>query len=215
MSSPGAPVGPEDVLAVVPVKDLGGTKSRLAPVLDPAARAGLTIYMMRRVVKAAYEAGVGAVCVVSPDVIVLSEAEKVGAAPLLQRSAGLNAALAEGRECAVRRGAGAMFILPADLPLVEPEDLVGLLREAREGVAVVSPDAGRDGTNALLVAPPGALERFHFGVGSFEAHRRAAARAGLEVREHPNARLAFDLDTGTDLLRLREGEPGGEEPRPS
>ena len=29
------------VFAVVPVKDLAGTKSRLAPVLNPGARAGI------------------------------------------------------------------------------------------------------------------------------------------------------------------------------
>ena len=46
------------VSAVVPVKDLRGTKSRLAPILDPGARAGLTLYMMGRVVRAIAQAGV-------------------------------------------------------------------------------------------------------------------------------------------------------------
>ena len=58
--------GARDVSAVVPVKDLWGTKSRLAPILDPGARAGLTLYMMGRVVRAIAEAGVEDVCVVSP-----------------------------------------------------------------------------------------------------------------------------------------------------
>src|SRR3712207_7174921 len=64
--------------AVVPVKDLWGPKSRLKPILDGGARAGLTIYMMGRVIAALREAGLEEVCVVSPDRIVLDEAEKRG-----------------------------------------------------------------------------------------------------------------------------------------
>ena len=58
--------GVAGVHAVVPVKDLRGTKSRLAPILDPGARAGLTMYMMGRVVRAILESGIEDVCVVSP-----------------------------------------------------------------------------------------------------------------------------------------------------
>src|SRR5688500_20317923 len=74
------------VSAVVPVKDLRGTKSRLAPILDPGARAGLTLYMMGRVVRAIAEAGVEDVCVVSPDWIVLEEAKRRGATPQIGRA---------------------------------------------------------------------------------------------------------------------------------
>jgi 2-phospho-L-lactate guanylyltransferase len=99
---------------VVPVKDLAGTKSRLAPVLNPGARAGLTLYMMGRVVRALREAGVGDVCVVSPDPIVLNEALGRGAVPLLQRSQGLNPALEEGRARALAADASTLLVLPAD-----------------------------------------------------------------------------------------------------
>ncbi len=85
------------VFAVVPVKDLWGTKSRLKPILNPGARAGLTIYMMGRVVSAISGAGVVNVCVVSPDHIVLDEARKRGATPLMQEGRGLTPALEECR----------------------------------------------------------------------------------------------------------------------
>ena len=93
------------VFAVVPVKDLAGTKSRLEPILNPGARAGLTLYMMGRVVAALHGAGVENVGVVSPDWIVLGEARKRGATPLRQESRGLNPALEEGRRWAIDRGA--------------------------------------------------------------------------------------------------------------
>ncbi len=198
------------VFAVVPVKYLRGTKSRLAPILDPCARAGLTLYMMRRVVKRLIEAEVDEVrvvdevCVVSPDAIVLEEAKELGATPLLQRSEGLNPALEEGREYALERGASSLLILPADLPLIEEGDVLALLGKRGDARVLVAPDGVGVGTNALLLSPPDAIPLL-FGVDSFGRHVAAARerRLGIEVCEIP--RLAIDLDTAEDLALLREG----------
>ena len=195
-----------NVVAVVPVKDLWGTKSRLKPILNPGARAGLTLYMMGRVVSALKEAGVENVCVVSPDPIVLDDAKERAAAPLLQESRGLNPALEEGRSWAMARGAAALLVLPADLPLLEAQDVMAVLGEVSgEASLVISPDGAHAGTNALLLRPPDALP-FDFGPGSYEAHLRAARERGLEVRVCERPHLAFDLDTVEDLARLNEKE---------
>jgi len=192
------------VSAVVPVKDLRGTKSRLAPILDPGARAGLTLYLMGRVVRAIAQAGVEDVCVVSPDRMVLQEAKRRGATPLVQESRGLNPALEEGRRRALGLGASKLLVLPADLPLLDAADVLALLQEKGEGPSVViSPDGMRSGTNALLIQPPDVLP-FAFGVDSFEAHLGAARLRGLDVRICERPHLAFDLDTAGDLTRLRE-----------
>jgi 2-phospho-L-lactate/phosphoenolpyruvate guanylyltransferase len=192
------------VSAVVPVKDLRGTKSRLAPILDPGARAGLTLYMMGRVVRAIVEAGVEDVCVVSPDRMVLEEAKRRGATPLVQESRGLNPALEEGRRRALELGAPTLLVLPADLPLLDAGDVRAVLQETGErSSAVISPDSMRSGTNALLLHPPDVLS-FAFGPDSFEAHLGAARRRDLDVRICERPHLAFDLDTAGDLARLRE-----------
>jgi 2-phospho-L-lactate/phosphoenolpyruvate guanylyltransferase len=191
------------VSVVVPVKDLQGTKSRLAPILDPGARAGLTLYMMGRVVAAIKEVGVEDVCVVSPDRIVLGEAQRRGVTPLLQASRGLNPALEEGRRRAIELGASTLLVFPADLPLLDAEDVRAVL-EASEGTSVViSPDGARSGTNALLTRPPDALP-FAFGPDSFEAHLQAARGRGLDVKVCERSHLAFDLDTAEDLARLKK-----------
>jgi 2-phospho-L-lactate guanylyltransferase len=191
----------------VPVKDLWGTKSRLEPILDPGARAGLTLYMMGRVVSAISGAGVENVCVVSPDRIVLGEARGRGATPLLQESRGLNPALEEGRRWAMERGGSSLLVLPADLPLIEAEDVSAVLASGGETPSItISPDGTRSGTNALLLHPPGVLS-FVFGPGSYEAHLRAARERGLEIRVCERPHLAFDLDTAEDLARLDEEVP--------
>ncbi len=195
------------VFAVVPVKDLWGTKSRLKPILDPGARAGLTLYMMGRVVSAISGAGVENVCVVSPDRIVLAEAGERGATPLLQESRGLNPALEEGRRWARERGGSSLLVLPADLPLIDAEDVSAVL-EGGGGTPsmTISPDGAHSGTNALLLRPPDVLP-FVFGPGSYEAHLWAARERGLDIRVSERPHLAFDLDTAEDLARLDEEIP--------
>ena len=74
-----------------------------------------------------------------------------------------------------------------------------------ESSVVISPDRDRTGTNALLLRPPDALP-FAFGIGSYEAHVRAARERDLDVRVCERSHLAFDLDTADDLARLKEKE---------
>lgn len=200
------------VFAAVPVKHLLGTKSRLKPILDPAGRAGLTIYMMQRVLTVLREAGLAPenVCVVSPDRLVLETVREMGFVPLRQESRGLNPALDEAREWALARGAASLLVLPADLPLLEAADVRAVL--GSEGEVVISPNGDRSGTNAILLRPPDAVP-FLFGPGSYESHLRAARGRGLtaETREVPN--LAFDLDTAEDVSRLDREQPWRESSR--
>ncbi len=194
------------VFAVVPVKDLREAKSRLRSVLDPEARANLALRMMDRVLSALRGADVDDVCVVSPDLTVLGAASKFGATPLLQENRGLNPALEEGRRWAVQRGASALLVLHADLPLLEPDDVRELLETAEESAPVtISPDDARSGTNALLLSPPDALS-FFFGPDSFEKHLRASRERSLGVRVVERPGITFDLDTREDLERLSPPE---------
>ena len=194
------------LFAVVPVKDLTGTKSRLKPVLNPFGRAGLTVYMMKNVLAALQEAGVEHACVVSPDPTVLQMAEEEGAATLLQKSRGLNPALEEAREWATAEGASALLVFPADLPLLCAPDVEAVLEAAKEdegSLAVISPDAAGTGTNALLLRPPDALP-FLFGANSFENHLDAAREREVQVQVCERTPLAFDIDTAEDLAEFGE-----------
>jgi 2-phospho-L-lactate/phosphoenolpyruvate guanylyltransferase len=196
------------VFAIVPVKELGETKSRLSSSLSPEGRAVLTLWMLEHVLATLREIdGVKRVGVVSPSPRVLSLAEEFDATALRQESRGLNNALEEGRGWAVSRGASSLLVLPADLPYLSAFDvrmLLNLLREDERAV-VISPDESREGTNALLIRPPEAMP-FAFGPGSYEAHLRAARQRGLDPAIYEDASLAFDLDTREDLARLRAPE---------
>ena len=100
-------------------------------------------------------------------------------------------------------GASSLLGLPADLPLLEAQDVRAVLESGVDAPSVViSPDGARAGTNALLLHPPDALP-FAFGPGSYQAHLHAARERGLDVRVCERPHLAFDLDTADDLTRLK------------
>ena len=193
------------IVALVPVRSLSGAKSRLGEPLDPEERADLILALLRRTVEAARAARrlVG-VMVVSMDPDLLERARAMGAATLRQETDGLNEALAEARLAA--GAATAVIALPGDLPGVTASAIDGLAEAAElairrapdRPVVVLVPDRHGSGTNALLLAPPTAID-FSFGEGSRAAHAAAAEAAGATYLELDGP-LSFDVDTPDDLL---------------
>jgi 2-phospho-L-lactate guanylyltransferase len=76
---------------------------------------------------------------------------------------------------------------------------------------VIVPDRHGTGTNALLLAPPGALAP-SFGEGSFARHVALARAAGAALEVAEIRSLGLDVDTPGDLAALRAAlaqRPGG------
>jgi 2-phospho-L-lactate guanylyltransferase len=191
------------VFAIVPVKDLEETKSRLSPFLTPKEREMLTLTMLDHVLATLREVDVvEQFGVVSPSPRALFVAEKAKATALLQESRGLNNALEEGRNWAISEGASSLLVLPADLPYLSVFDVRMLTTiSGDERVAVISPDEADEGTNALLMRPGDAMP-FAFGPGSYEIHQRTAKKHGLEVEIYKQASVSHDVDTLEDLEAL-------------
>lgn len=190
------------VVAIVPVARLDDAKSRLGEVLDAEERRDLVERLIRRTVAAVVAArGIDETIVVTPDDEVRSLALELGARPVRQRGRGLDGALRQARDEALAAGAEAMVIVPIDLPRVSRdavEALVAPLIRPERPLVVLAPDRHGRGTNALVVAPPDAIE-LRFGPDSRDAHRRAAHDADAHYLEIDGA-LALDLDTPEDLL---------------
>jgi 2-phospho-L-lactate/phosphoenolpyruvate guanylyltransferase len=200
------PASLDRVVGVIPVRSLGGAKSRLGEPLDAEERADLVLAMLRRTVDAARSAAcLARVVVVSMDEDVLKAAQAMGASPILQATVGLNEGLDEAR-ASLGDSASGLLVLPSDLPDVAGPaidrlaEAAGLAVRDAPGKAVVAlvPDHHGTGTNALLLAPPEAIP-FRFGEGSRAAHAAAAAAAGASYVEIEGP-LGFDIDTPEDLL---------------
>lgn len=198
---------------VVPLRSLASGKTRLGGAIDAEEREILLRGMLRRTlaVVSGWPAS-RAIHLVSSDPALLVETVvdlSTPIRPLLQHQGGLNEALRMGRDHALAAGATAVLMLPADLPLLAVESLDRLVEAADAALAagsggpvvVIAPSDARNGTNALLLSPPTVIEPC-FGLDSFEAHLRAAARADAALQVVDDPLLGFDVDTPEDLERL-------------
>lgn len=187
--------------AIVPVKPLRHGKSRLAEMLSEDERADLnrrllvhTLTILGSIPEIEY------ILVISRDPAALSLARNHGARTVQENGTPqLNVALARATVVVKNYHTHGVLIVPADLPLLTPEDVRLMLDHATAPpVVVVAPDRHKEGTNCLLICPVGLIE-YEFGPGSFQKHCAQAIRAGarLEIVDLPS--LALDMDLPEDL----------------
>lgn len=200
------------MIALIPVKTTARMKSRLADTLDGAARVRLMQDTLRRTIDAIQHSGiVEAIFVVTRDAQVAGWAEAWGARTLREpgEDMGLNASLEEARRelVACYPDAGALLVAPGDLGWLQPEDATGMAAllagdPRRQHSVVIAPDRHHEGTNALLLQPPGVIP-FCFGPGSARTHAGEAMRRGAAVRWYYSSSTSLDVDEPDDLTLYR------------
>jgi 2-phospho-L-lactate/phosphoenolpyruvate guanylyltransferase len=199
--------------AVIPVKPLRDSKSRLAHILTPDERAELTVSLLRRTLDVMDEVEeVARTLVVSRDPAVLKIARAHGAHTFGEGDRqGLNLALARAAHIAAAHQAAGILIVPADLPLVSREDIKMMISGAvpsdnghrsngyhyAQRAISICPDQKNEGTNALLICPPTGFT-FHYGEDSLALHLAEAGRLGMPRRIIHAPGLKFDLDNDED-----------------
>lgn len=179
---------------LIPIRSFDDAKTRLAGVLSPADRRRLAMAMAERVVRAARGLPV---FVVSDDDEVLRWAARLGAQCIAPGVKGLNESItaAVSQVASSPEAPDRVIIAHADLPLADDLRVV-----TGRGVAI-APDTERDGSNVMSL-PVDAAFTFHYGPGSFAAHRDEAERRGLDFTVVDEPSLALDVDDPGDLVRL-------------
>lgn len=203
--------------AIVPVKALGEAKQRLSGVLPLELRRRLMRVMLQDVLATLRQVEVlDPVLVVTPDADVAELARRCGARVMREEHGrGHSAAAMAGFAYAAGNGAAQALTLPADAPCVTRSEVYSLLGAASPAGGprvVLAPSHDRDGTNAVLVAPPDAFAP-QFGPGSFARHLAEAEAMQLECRVVELAGLGMDIDEPRDLLALiarKERDPNYE-----
>ena len=190
-----------DVHAVVPVKDLGNAKQRLAAVLDQPARTALFRVMLEDVLEALTGvAALAGVILVTRDPEAIALAERHGAECLIEpENRGHTAAVEFAAKALAERGAGALLQVPGDVPRVTATEIEAVVAAHAPAPAVtIAPSRDHRGSNAVLCSPPDVFP-FRFGDDSFHPHLAAARTIGIEptVVERPG--LGLDIDTTDDL----------------
>ena len=188
------------IAALVPVKALAASKSRLAGG-DRREIEALSLAMLGDVVEALRRVPeLARVAVVTPDAAVADAARAAGADALLRADPGLNPAIeAASRELAPGAGDGVLVVL-GDVAAVDPRDVSRLIRATpRPGIGLAPSRDG--GTSALLRIPRGAIPA-RFGPDSAKRHRSEAERAGVPYVELSLPSLAIDVDVADDARAI-------------
>lgn len=196
------------VWAVVPVKDIGVAKQRLASVLSGAERQCLFRAMLEDVLAAlTATAGVAGVLVVTGDPAAVELAGAVGAEVLPERTnLGHTAAVAGAARELAASGASGMLTVPADLPLITSEEVERLLNHhqtaARRAAAMtIVPAHDELGSNAIACSPPDCMP-LNFGDNSFYPHLTQARLRGMEPTVLNFPGIALDIDHPDDLVQF-------------
>lgn len=191
--------------AVLPVKDTGDAKQRLAGFLSAAERQRLALAMAVDVLETlARVPGLSDIVVVTRDQRASALAERYGARVLTEPSNdGQSAAVERAAAALSRAGVDSLLQVPGDVPGVSVAEIEAVLAAHEgagdEGPAVtLVPSHDRRGTNCVLCSPPGALP-FAFGHESFGPHCEAARAQGIAPRILPLPGLGLDIDTPDDL----------------
>ena len=195
-----------NIWAIVPVKPLNRAKSRLSKILTPEQRQTLAEKMFRHSMEVLHSVKqISGVLVISRDTKVLGIARDYQMQTVQEAGTPeLNSALLRASQVVLAQRGEGVLVLPADVPLVTPEDIMEMLHLGRYNTTVVlAPDRNDDGTNALLVNPPGYIP-FAYGPGSFRRHVFLAEEANATVKVYRSPRLSLDIDVPEDLVLYQQ-----------
>lgn len=185
-------------VALIPLRDPGSGKSRLAPALDREERAALAEAMLADVVLALTDD--------VDDVVLLASGSQAAAAgralglDVLLDDAdapGLNPALA-GATRKLSPSSARIVVVVADLPCLRSTDVKAVL--ADEAPVVVAPTA--DGGTAMLLRVPGEVITTAYGPDSAVRHLGLAHDAGVTSQRIDRPGTELDVDTVRDLAEL-------------
>ena len=196
-----------ELVAVIPMKPLSRSKTRLAPHMSEEQRSDLVVGMLRRVLGAIKGSSIEMFWVVGGDERIRNVARNFDGIWMEELGRNLNDTLGKAFDELAGRNAAALY-LAGDLPFLKPSDLHSLLRSSRRNTNITLAPARRDGgTNAILV-PPGIPFRPELGLRSFSKHLSTAAAMEVSVAICYSPGLGFDLDITDDLETFQHMEPG-------
>jgi len=194
-------------MILIPVKNLSHAKQRLAKVLDQSIRTDLAHAMLVDVLQAVAEYGCEDASLVTSDHFALEQAARLGfgVIPDEANSSETDAIETATGICAAR-GVPRTLVIPADIPLIEAEDLSNIFEHAPAHGALLVPSTDKRGTNAALRTPSNLLP-LRFGNDSFQPHLQAAIATNTTCVVLSLARIGLDVDNVEDLENL-SAHPG-------
>jgi len=183
---------------VIPVKG-ENPKGRLGELLSKWEKKQLQLSMLEDTLATISKAKkLAHTYVVSSDRDILRFAEGYGVGSIPEdKDRGVNSAV----ESAIFTvdGYDGWMIIPADLPLITPNDIRTVLTLVRTGCQIViSPSEDYSGTNLLLMSK-GSIIPLHYDDDSFNKHVDEVSKRGIRFAVYYSQNVAFDIDRVSDL----------------
>ncbi|TCZ64075.1 2-phospho-L-lactate guanylyltransferase [Roseicella aquatilis] len=189
------------IWAVLPVKEMRGSKQRLSPLLSPEERVALMRVMVGEVLDALCAArGLTGVAVVTLDAWTTEEARRRGVRVITggARDGHTGSVTAAARVLAAE-GAAGVLTMPGDIPAVTPAEVEALLAVHGSAPAfTIAPAHDEKGSNGVVLSPPDVVP-LRFGEDSYVPHLAAARARGIAPRIVPLPGVAMDIDHPADL----------------
>ena len=200
----GNQLSPAETWAMVPVKDFGGAKQRLAGILGPLERRRLAIVMLEDVLSSLRRTpALAGIIVVTRDSTAKDIAETYGARVLSEpENQGQSAAVSRAARLLAKEKNAAMLTVPGDIPLITPRELTTVLTGHGPAPAMtIVPAWDRRGSNCILCSPPDLIP-FRFGMDSFAPHLGEAKNLGIEPQIIPLPGIGLDVDGPVEIAML-------------
>ena len=160
--------------------------------------------LLERTIAVAQAAGLfDQIAVISRSHELLALAAAKGLLAIQENGRGLNQAVMQGAGVAGAGGAAGLLLLPADLPLLEIDDIGAVCDPWRTGRADAVLTPSHDGGTSALLTPVPPPFAFAYGKQSFRRHQALIQRAALRLTVVARPRLAADLDTPADWTMLQ------------
>jgi len=188
---------------LVPIKNTGSAKQRLASILDQPSRTQLAQAMLHDVLATLHawkdRPNVG---VVTSDSYAMKLANEYQFEVIPDPdNPGETCAIEMATRVCADRGEESTLVIPADIPLIEVWELEEILKHAPTEGSVLVPAGDGRGTNAALRRPAD-LFPLRFGNDSFKPHRAAAEATGKPCVILNLPGIAVDVDNPPDLRQL-------------
>jgi 2-phospho-L-lactate guanylyltransferase len=187
------------IFAIVPVKNLDASKTRLSSILSPFERRDLTLAMLQDVLRTLRTAKIiDGIFVAGEDLKIQQTATIYGASYFSTENLALNSCINEAsKECLSQR-AGSVLVVPADIPLLKVRDIAKIIDLGLSSPSIVLSPSKDCGTNALYEHPPNLISAC-FGTASFLNHVREAYRNKIRTKIYFSKGVATDIDSVEDL----------------
>lgn len=187
-------------MILIPVKNLSGAKQRLAPILDQTSRTELAQAMLHDVVSAvAGWSGRPACAMVTGDPFAIELAAKYNFEVIPDpANPGETGAIEMATKVCMARCENNTLVIPADIPLIQADELKQIFTLAPAEGSVLAPAADGRGTNAAFRRPAN-LFPLRFGNDSFKPHLAAAKATGKVCIVLQLPGIGVDVDNPEDL----------------